>query len=509
MGSKEAESAVSVSDATEVAAVDLGSNSFHMIIARPEDNGLRMVDKLRESVRLAAGLDSDKRLSEAARERALACLERFGQRVRELPAGSVRAVGTNTLRQSRNARRFLREAEAALGHPIQIVSGYEEARLIYLGVAHSIADDDARRLVMDIGGGSTEFIIGEHFIPREMESLHMGCVSATRRHFPDGAITEERLRKAELAARRELEPIADRYRRLGWDRAIGASGTIRAIERCLRTNGWTESGIDPAGLDHLRRALVKAGHVDRLKLDGVNADRAEVLPGGFAVLMGAFRQLGLTRMEAADGALREGLLFDLIGRIRHEDVRSASILAMARRYHADSEQARRVATLAEYLRAEVADDWSLGGNAARDMLGWAAQVHEIGLDISHSQYHKHGEYIVRHSDLAGFSREEQLVLATLVRAHRRKFPRSAFRDLPEDWEKPAMRLAVLLRIAVGLHRARSDEPLPAVDLRASGRKLTIAFPARWLDENALVEADLGEEAAYLEAAGFRLKIERS
>ncbi|KAF0280617.1 MULTISPECIES: exopolyphosphatase [Spiribacter] len=497
-----------VNEADEIAAVDLGSNSFHMIIARPDESGLRTHDRLRESVRLAAGLDAEKRLSADARARALACLERFGQRVRELPEGAVRAVGTNTLRQSRNSRAFLREAEQALGHPIQIVSGYEEARLIYLGVAHSIADDEDRRLVMDIGGGSTEFIIGEHFVPREMESLHMGCVSTTQRFFSDGVITDKRLRQAEIAARRELEPIADRYRRLGWERAIGASGTIRAIERCLRENGWTAGGIDPKGLQKLRRALVKAGDIKRLKLDGVNASRAEVLPGGLAVLLGAFQQLGLEQMEAADGALREGLLFDLIGRIRHADVRTASVRAMAERYHVDQDQARRVATLADSLRGEVATDWGLATPAARDTLQWAAWVHEIGLDISHSQYHKHGEYIVRHSDLAGFAREEQQLLATLIRAHRRKFPRNAFRELPEDWQTASVRLAVLLRLAVTLQRARSDEPLPALTLKAAGRKLTVRFPAGWLDDNPLVEADLSEEAGFLEAAGFRLRINR-
>ena len=493
-------------EADEVAAVDLGSNSFHMIIARPEESGPRTHDRLRESVRLAGGLDDDKQLSTEARDRALACLERFGQRVRTLPQGAVRAVGTNTLRQSRNAREFLREAERALGHPIQIVSGYEEARLIYLGVAHSIADDDDRRLVIDIGGGSTEFIIGEHFVPREMESLHMGCVSTTQRFFADGGITDKRLRNAEIAARRELEPISDRYRRLGWDRVIGASGTIRAIERCLRENGWTSNGIDIGGLEKLRRALVKAGNIKRLKLNGVGAARAEVLPGGLAVLLGVFRQLGLEHMEAADGALREGLLLDLIGRIRHADVRTESIDAMAERYHVDIDQARRVARSAEYLRSQVARDWRLDGLAARDTLNWAAWIHEIGLDLSHSQYHKHGEYIVRHSDLGGFTREEQQVLATLVRAHRRKFPRNLFRELPEEWQQSSTRLAVLLRLAVGLHRARSDEPLPPLSFGASDRKLTMGFPAGWLEDNPLVEADLNEEAGYLEAAGFQLKI---
>ncbi len=493
-----------MSEFPEVAAVDLGSNSFHMIVAQSAPDGLRMVDRLRESVRLAAGLDADKNLDTAARRRALDCLERFGQRVRGLPAGSVRAVGTNTLRQSRNAQAFLAEAEAALGHPIQIVSGYEEARLIYLGVAHSIADDDDRRLVMDIGGGSTELIIGEAFVPREMESLHMGCVSATRKHFPDGAITEKRLHKAELAARRELEPIADRYRRLSWERVIGASGTIRAIERCLRSNGWSETGIDADGLQQLRRALLKAGHVDKLSLSGVSESRAQVLPGGLAVLLGAFRQLGLERMEAADGALREGLLFDLLGRIRHEDVRTASVMATAGRYHVDTAQAGRVATTAGYLLGETAKDWQLASAPFADMLTWAARVHEIGLDISHSQYHKHGAYILHHSDLAGFARDEQMVLATLVRAHRRKFPKSAFRELPEAWQEPATRLAVLLRLAIVLHRSRSAEPVPAMGVSIRKGALRLEFPAGWLADRPLLEADLQEEAGFLETAGFSL-----
>lgn len=495
-------------DLTEVAAVDLGSNSFHMIVAQPQGTTLRTVDRLRESVRLAAGLDANKKLDEAARQRALACLSRFGERVGGLPRGAVRAVGTNTLRQCRGAREFLQQAEAALGHPIQIVSGYEEARLIYLGVAHSIADDDDQRLVMDIGGGSTEFIIGEHFVPREMESLHIGCVSATKAHFADGRITEARLERAEIAARQQLEPIADRYRAVGWQRAIGASGTIRAIERCLRLNGWTENGINLSGLKQLREALIKAGTIKALNLDGVNTARAEVLPGGLAILFGAFRQLGLEHMEAADGALREGLLFDLLGRIHHEDVRSASIAAIARRYHADLEQARRVANTAEYLYREVAKAWSLEVPGIQDMLVWAAEVHEVGLDISHNQYHKHGEYILRYADLAGFARDEQQVLATLVRSHRRKFPRGVFQELPEDWQMPAMRLAILLRLAVTLHRRRRSTALPAAEVEVKQERITIAFPERWLDEHALLEADLEEEASLLANAGFKLVVLR-
>ncbi len=495
----------SANSLSEVAAVDLGSNSFHMIIARPEPDGLRMVDRLQESVRLAAGLDAEKRLSEDARERALACLERFGQRVQGLPAGAVRAVGTNTLRQLRDSRDFLQQAQLALGHSIQIVSGYEEARLIYLGVAHSLADDDDRRLVMDIGGGSTEFIIGEHFDPQQMESLHMGCVSTTRGFFADGDITERRLRKAEIAAMREIEPIAERYRRFGWQRVIGASGTIRAIERCLRNHGWTQGGINPEGLAQLRSALIDAGSIDGINLDGVSPARAEVLPGGFAVLAGAFRQLGLEQMEVSEGALREGLLYDLLGRIREQDVRATSVLAMARRYHVDADQAQRVASLAESLRQSVAETWSLDEKVYEDMLAWAAQLHEVGLDISHSQYHKHGEYILRHSDMAGFSRDEQQALAILVRLHRRKFSKALFRELPEVWQKPIMRLAVLLRLAIALRRARTDEALPPIEVRASGRKIRLQFPEQALESWPLIDADLEEEAGYLRAGGITLE----
>lgn len=490
----------------QVAAIDLGSNSFHMVVARLDGAGLKVMDRLREPVRLAAGLGPDKRLDPAAVERALECLERFGQRLRELPSGAVRAVGTNTLRKARDRRPFLAAAGRALGHDIEIVSGYEEARLIYLGVAHSLADDEDRRLVMDIGGGSTELIIGERFAPRLMESLHVGCVSATAVHFPDGRITARRLARAELATRRELEPVAAGFRELGWSRAVGASGTIRAIERILRESGWSPGGITPAGLQRLRKALVAAGHVERLALKGLGAERAQVIPGGFAVLAGAFEHLGLERMEAADGALREGLLYDLLGRIRHEDVRSASVTGLARRYHADAAQAARVETTALYLLDQAAAGWRLEGAATRRMLGWAAQLHEAGLDISHSQYHKHGAYIVGWSDLAGFSRDEQQVLATLVRAHRRKFPLGQFRELSGDWRRTAVHLGVLLRLAVVLHRGRSPQPLPAVTLAVDGRELALRFPAGWLERHPLARADLEEEAAYLANAGFTLTL---
>jgi exopolyphosphatase/guanosine-5'-triphosphate,3'-diphosphate pyrophosphatase len=286
---------------------------------------------------------------------------------------------------------------------------------------------------------------------------------------------------------------------------VGASGTIRSIERVVTQAGWSDYGITAASLRKLRKALIAAGSVDNLRLKGMSKSRAQVIPGGFAVLAGAFATLNIDRMEAADGALREGVLYDLVGRIRHEDVRGRSVTALARRYHVDAGQAERVEATALHLASQVAGEWGLDEAVWHRQLAWAAQLHEVGLDISHSQYHKHGGYIVSNTDLAGFSRQEQQTLAVLVRAHRRKFPEAQFGDLPDDGIHTARRLAVLLRLAVVLHRGRSPAALPAVELRAEGDSLRLTFPPSWLEAHALLAADLEEEADYLRAAGFNLR----
>ncbi|MBA1145586.1 exopolyphosphatase [Ectothiorhodospiraceae bacterium WFHF3C12] len=486
------------------AAIDLGSNSFHLLIARVEDGQLKVVDRLRESVRLGGGLDETNYLTSAAMERGLETLARFGQRLREFPPGSVRAVGTNTLRKARNSRRFLDRARDALGHEIDIVSGYEEARLIYLGVAHSLADDGQQRLVVDIGGGSTELITGEGFAPRLMESLHMGCVSLMEAHFQGGGISSRRMQRAVLAARMELEPIESRFREEAWQRAVGASGTVRAIQRVVQEAGWSDYGITASSLKQLRKALVEAGHVDKIRFSSLSRDRAEIFPGGVAVLVGVFEALGIERMEAADGAMREGLLYDLLGRIQHEDVRALTVEALARRYHADTEHAGRVGETALGFLEQARNHWRLGEPIFGRALAWAASLHEIGLDISHSQYHKHGAYVLRNADMAGFSKQEQLLLASLVRTHRRKFPRTVFEELPDAWTEPAQRLAILLRLSVRLHRGRGRDPLPSIVLKPDGRSVALHFPDDWLADHPLAEADLEEEAGYLRSAGYRL-----
>jgi exopolyphosphatase/guanosine-5'-triphosphate,3'-diphosphate pyrophosphatase len=487
-----------------VAAVDLGSNSFHMIVARLRDGGIEVIDSLREMVRLGGGLDEVGNLDQAARDRALACLERFGQRVRPLVPGSVRAVGTNTLRQARNAAGFLQQAETALGHPIEIISGTEEARLIYLGVAHDLAGDESRRLVMDIGGGSTELIIGKLFEPLHMRSLHMGCVSMSRRFFDDGCITDKRWRRAITAARLELEPHEAVYRHIGWREVVGASGTIRAVGQVVMENGWCQHGITRDALDQLVQVLLDAGRLDKLKLPGLVEERVPVFPGGVAILAATFDALGIETMEVADGALREGLLYDLIGRIRHEDTRIRTIQGLAGRYEVDTRQAALVKdTVVDFLN-QVGSAWSLEGVEVEDLLQWAADIHEMGLQVARSGYHKHGAYLLDNADLPGFSRKEQHLLALLVRLHRRKLVKELFDDLPDDERKTVERMVILLRLAVLLHRSRSEVPLPEINIKAKKRSIALKFPPGWFDEHPLTQADLEEEAGYLKALGHTL-----
>lgn len=489
-----------------VAAVDLGSNSFHMLVARWHDGEVIKVDRLKETVRLASGLDAKNRLSDEARKRALACLERFGQRLRELPPGSVRALGTNTLRKARGARRFLEQAQEALGHPVEIIGGREEARLIYLGVAHTLADDQGRRLVIDIGGGSTEFIIGERFEPLLAESLQMGCVTFSAQNFPDGRITTRRFRQAELHAQLELQPIVAPYRSLGWQQALGASGTLLALDRILHASGIEKApGMSLAGLEALRKRMIEAGAVERLDLPGLSEDRRPVIAGGLAVIIGIFRGLGIDRLTTSDGALREGVVHDLFGRFRHEDVRGATIQHLRKRFAVDASHAERVVAEVQRLFAPLAPVWSLAPEEA-DLVNWAAELHEIGLALAHSRYHKHGEYILAHADLPGFSRREQGELALLVRAHRSRLQPRLFQELPKIRRKRLIRLAILLRLAVLLHRSRTDQPVPVTRVSARRDTLRIEFEAGWLAAHPLTAADLEREAEQLAAVDVRLEV---
>jgi exopolyphosphatase/guanosine-5'-triphosphate,3'-diphosphate pyrophosphatase len=494
-----------------VAAVDLGSNSFHLVVARIEHTQVRVVDRIREPVALAAGFDAKRALDADTQERALACLARFGQRLREMHPGSVRAVGTSALREAANARAFLTRAEGALGHPIEVVSGQEEARLIYAGVAHTQTGEPtagvARRLVVDIGGGSTEFILGEGMTPKRMDSLRMGCVSFSQRFFPAGRLTEDAFQRAGVAARQELQSIVEIYRSRGWGRAIGSSGTILSAEQMLRELSPTEDGLSVRGLRRLIKAVVAAEHVSRLTMPGLKPERAAQIAGGLAILEAVLDSLGVERMETSNGALREGVLFDLLGRIRHEDVREPTVAAMMLRYHVEKSQADRVERTALDMQEQIAGAWQLEGETPRQFLQWAARLHEIGLSVSWSGYHKHSAYLVEHAEMPGFSRDDQRFLAAILLGHRRKLSREAFAELAGERRTLALHLCVLLRLAARLNRSRASTPLPELEVTAAKGRLTMRFPPAWLDAHPLTRADLAEEVEAFAAVGLQLRFE--
>jgi exopolyphosphatase/guanosine-5'-triphosphate,3'-diphosphate pyrophosphatase len=481
------------------AAVDLGSNSFHMIVAHWADGRMQVVDKLKDTVRLAGGLDANQKLTDEAAARALECLQRFGQRIREIPPTNVRAVGTNTLRQARNSRSFLKKASQTLGHNIGIISGREEARLIFLGIAYSNYHETEQRLIIDIGGGSTELAIGQGYNARLTESLYMGCVSMSDRYFSNGEITAKKMRKAILAARQELESIENKYRKAGWTTVYGSSGTILAIRDVLKEQGSTDIHISRASLEKLKNDLIDAGHTDRLKFMSLPASRLPVFPGGVAILCAAFEALNIEQLNISDSALREGLLVDLIGRLHDRDIREKTVADLLPRFNIDVEHARRVEATVKTCYKQLRNIWALDKDNDLKMLRWAALLHEAGLTIAHSQYHKHGAYLLNYSDLPGFSREEQSKLAFLVRCHRRKFPLEDLQTLPEESHEKILRLAVLLRLSVLLNRGRSTNPLPDYKLSANNGHIEIKFPDNWLAEHPLTEADLASEAEYLGA----------
>ncbi len=487
-----------------IAAVDLGSNSFHLIVAQIENGQLQVIDRLKEMVRLGAGLDNKKRLAEEAQERALDCLLRFGQRLRDLPSHAVRAVGTNTLRQIRDDGAFLRKAEQALNHPIEIVAGHEEARLVYLGVAHGLAGGEEKRLVVDIGGGSTELIIGAGMETQNRESLFMGCVSFSQRFFPDGKFTQQLMDAAVIAGRLEVRPVQTIYENDNWELAVGSSGSIRSIRDVVQAQGWADKGISRKSLKKLRKAVIEAGSINNLKLDGLSENRRPVFAGGVAVLSAVFKALGIEQMRVSDLALREGLLFELLGSIQHHDVRERTVGTLVQRYGLDQGQGKRVAATAQTLLDQVEDSWKLDDAELRLLLQWAATLHEIGVAISHDSYHKHGAYILANADLAGFSRQTQGSLAILVRSHRRKFPLSQFNDLGKELREQIKRLAILLRLSVLLHRGRSPQRKPRLGIMAEKNNIILSFPDDWLDEHPLTTAELEREANYLDSAGYFL-----
>jgi exopolyphosphatase/guanosine-5'-triphosphate,3'-diphosphate pyrophosphatase len=487
--------------AHQLAAVDLGSNSFHLVIARSRGDEVSILDRVRDQVQLARGLNRQKRLGKKARDRALRCLERFKQRLVQIAPDRVRAVGTNTLRAAADADEFLVQAEEALGHPIEVIPGPEEARLIYLGVAHSLANEPGPRLVADIGGGSTECIIGARFEPLSVHSLAVGCVGLAKQCFPGGRISREGFDAARLAAEAEFQTIERAFIDTGWQQAVGASGTIRAAETILRENKWSRKGITPGGLKKLRKAILSVEHVRDLKLKGLKSQRAPVFPAGLAILTALFDRLQVRKMTAVSGALREGVLYDLLGRIRHEDVRERTIRIFQERFRVDTAQAARVERTVLALLAHAPYDWRLDVAQDGRVLAWAARLHEVGLAVAWHHVHRHSAYLLAHANMPGFSRVDTALLAAIVGNHRRKIDLATLEGFGGAKRQRAVRLIVLLRLAVLLHRARSSEPLPPLRLEGEGLVVRLRTPARWLATHPLTGLDLACERELLRPLG--------
>lgn len=487
---------------SEIAAVDLGSNSFRLQLARVVDDHLIFHDSLREVVRLGAGLSDDKTLSDEALARAVDCLKRFGERLRGLPPQAVRAVATNTFRVAKNAPELLKAAQEALGFPIEIIAGREEARMIFVGVSHSLPKADHKRLVIDIGGGSTEFIIGEGLEPLEMESLYMGCVSYSLRYFSDGKITEDAFERAQIAAATEIQTISKKFKSKHWQEAVGSSGTARTLGEVLRLNGLTDGAVTLEGLYQLRQLLIKSKEIKRIELSGLSADRAAVISGGLAIMLAAFEGLNIDKLTVANSALREGVLYELLGRMQHDDTRDLTVNSFMRRYHVDRDQVKRVQALALVLLSQVEHKLSMDVTVAKQYLLWASKLHEIGVSIAHGGYHKHSAYIIENADMPGFSKMEQESLGFLVRAQRRSLAKLQMPALSDDRTV----LVMIFRLAVLFHRNRLDITPPELNLAWHKAGFGLDVEPGWLAKNPLTDAELASEVVYWEDLNITLSL---
>lgn len=487
---------------SEIAAVDLGSNSFRLQLAKVVDDHLIFHDSMRELVRLGAGLSDDKTLNKETQKRAIECLKRFGERLRGLPPQAVRAVATNTFRVAKNAPELLKAAEEALGFPIEIIAGREEARMIFVGVSHGLPKAVHKRLVIDIGGGSTEFIIGEGLEPIHMESLYMGCVSYSLKFFPDGKITETAFEKARISAAAEIQSISKIFNSKHWYEAVASSGTARSLGEVLRLNNMTNGEVTADGLRQLKQVLIKAKDVKKIELNGLSTDRASVISGGLAIMLAIFDELGIKQLTVANSALREGVLYELLGRMQHQDTRKVTVNSFMRRYHVDKDQVKRVQTLAIKLLNSAKHLLSMDFDIAKQYLIWASMLHEIGISIAHSGYHKHSAYIVENADMPGFSKMEQEVLGFLVRAQRRSLTKLPMHSMSQDQRL----LVMILRLAVLFHRNRQDITSPELNLSWSKSGFGLDVEKSWLSENPLTKAELSAEVNFWKDININLDI---
>ena len=476
-----------------LASVDLGSNSFRLFMGRVEESAhgveVRATEGFKESVKLAAGLDAKQMLSDESIAIAVAACARFGERLRNFEPDQVRAVATSTLRIAKNSDGVIAKLQQALGFKIQVISGHEEARMIYVGAAHSLPNNQRDRLVIDIGGGSTECIIGRDYRPLMMESVNVGCISTTKQWFSDGKLTAKAFEQCTLYARSKLAAISPAFNRHGWQDAIGTSGTSRALLQICESQ-FGEALITPKRLRELQAVCTKIGHVDDLKFEGLRSDRRAAMPGGLSTMLAVLDEFNIDRMTYATGALREGVLYDLIGRQNQGDIREVSIANLATRAAVNKDHSTRIQDTAHALFTQIVASDSSEFDYDQRLLRWAAQLHQVGQSIAHDHYHKHSAYIVEHSDLTGFSQTEQKELAWLLLGHAGRLSK-----LSAITMRPALWLLVLtLRLSVILNR-RSDDNDSAMTIKIARSKVKLTVNKQWLDDHPMTEFLLTAEVA--------------
>ncbi|MFM2589057.1 exopolyphosphatase [Vibrio sp. TBV020] len=492
-------------DIRDVAAIDLGSNSFHMVVAKVVDQNLQLVSRHKQRVRLASGLDSQKNLDNAAIERGLECLAIFAERLNGFEPHNVRIAATHTLRQANNAHIFLQRAREVLPFPIEIIPGVEEARLIYLGVAHTQPQSKSK-LVIDIGGGSTEMIIGQGFEPELINSKQMGCVSYTKRFFADGKLSQSNFAKASLTAEQKLESIAHRYCKKGWEIAFGSSGTIKAIREVLVGVGYENGVITSKRLAKLIENLCQWESIDDIDLVGLTPERKPVFAAGVAILHAIFKSLNIDEMHFSQGALREGLLFEMEESFKRTDIRMRTTENLASKHLVDLEHAAKIKGQAKEFLQQVHKELEIKASSPLfDLLEWSALLHEVGLSISLQAFHRHSAYILRHTYMPGFNREQQQVLAILVRFQRKALKLHEMEEFTLFKKKHIVGLIRILRLAILVNGQRNDEPLPPLSIKIDGDKWALTSSDKdWLKNNKLLQADFIAEQEYWQNAGWSL-----
>lgn len=491
-----------------VAAVDLGSNSFHLIVACVEADGtVRIIDRIKEMVRLGSGLDSRNYLDEESQQRALDCLSRFSQRLQNIRKKDIRISGTNTLRLAKNSQKFIKLARKVLDHKIDIISGIEEARLVYQGAIYGLSENENNRMVIDIGGGSTEIIIGKNKAPIMLESIGAGSSSMTSRFFPDGIISKSRVKHADIYVRQKIEEIREDYLETGWDQCVGTSGSIKAIAKVLLLSGISDGTITTKNLKTLLDTLLKIELIPDIHLEGLTNDRRPVFIGGVVILYSLFKALKIKSMNVSDGALREGLMLDIVGRIQHHDIRELSVQQMIKRFSVRVRHANNIDVTCQYLINRLQKSHPIKDESLLQILSWAAQLHEIGLVISHRSYHHHSAYLVQNSDMPGFSIQEQQLLSILIRYHRKSVNIEDFETFSKKQLKDIFYVLIVLRLSIIINRSISgSDEIMNYEFNINNKNVKLAFSEKWFDENALTLADLQNEMRYLKQIGYMLSV---